>query len=55
MDQLPQIATIAQSVVWFSLGARDFKGQVSRGVVVRVDTLALRDGVTCLCSFSLIR
>jgi hypothetical protein len=44
MDQLPQIATVAQSVVWsFSRGQRFVKGQVSRGVVVRVDTLALRE------------
>ena len=56
MDQLPQIPTVARSVVWsFSRGQRFVQRPVSRGVVVRVDILALRDGVTCLCSFSLSR
>ena len=40
----PQIATVAQSVVWsFSRGQDISKAQVSRGVVVRVDILALRE------------
>jgi hypothetical protein len=56
MDRLPQnrhYCAIGSMV--FSRGQRSVKGQVSRGVVVRVDTLALRDGVTCWCPFSLIR